>query len=132
MSSTTSTAPRARRASLGKNEVMQTRRLSGVGDIALPFWDLINNPQLVKMYLNSGGSATLRPREDSTYTMLHWACHFGTADIAEMLLKAGADPKEKDWSGKSPLDIAQERGYYMEMLEVFLKFQRRDDAQSNA
>ena len=51
--------------------------------------------------------------------MLHWACHFGQSEVAEMLLRAGADPHAKEAFGREPLDVAAERNLYAEMLAVF-------------
>jgi ankyrin repeat protein len=37
---------------------------------------------------------------------LAWAAAFGSADIVEMLLAAGAEPSMQDWTGSSALDYA--------------------------
>ena len=44
-------SPRGRRVSMTINEAMNTSRMTGVPrevSMALPFWDLINSPLLVK------------------------------------------------------------------------------------
>jgi len=119
---------RARRTSMTRNEAMKTHRISGVpqlGEIALPFWDLINSPLVVKTYLASGGNPNTRPKESSTFTMLHWACHFGQTEVVEMLLRAGADAHAKDYLGREPLDIAAELNYYADMVDLFLAFEKQ-------
>lgn len=43
-------------------------------------------------------------------TVLHEAVEKGSLTIVETLLKAGADPERTDHEGKTPLDLAREKG----------------------
>jgi hypothetical protein len=45
------------------------------------------------------------------YTPLHWACYFGYADVAQVLLVCKADPNLKSDTGRTPLSIAVGMNY---------------------
>jgi ankyrin repeat protein len=42
---------------------------------------------------------------------LHGAAAFGHVEMARWLLARGADPNPRNWQEKTPLQVAQERGY---------------------
>lgn len=43
-------------------------------------------------------------------TALHWAALKGYADVAEFLLRSGADPSARNRDGETPLDVAERGG----------------------
>jgi ankyrin repeat protein len=45
------------------------------------------------------------------YAPLHWACYFGYADLAELLIGKGADPSLVSDTGRTPLEIATSMQY---------------------
>ncbi|MCC6003801.1 MAG: ankyrin repeat domain-containing protein [Thermofilum sp.] len=62
----------------------------------------------------------------STYsgvTPLHLAAYGGHAEIARLLLERGADPSIRDKDGRTPLDVARERGYE-EVVRVIEEYMR--------
>ena len=50
----------------------------------------------------------MNARGDQGYTPLHYAARMNNTDVAELLLKQGADATLKDDRGRTPLDIARE------------------------
>ena len=45
------------------------------------------------------------------YAPLHWACYFGYADVAELLLDNRADPNLVSDTGRTPMEIAEAMDY---------------------
>jgi ankyrin repeat protein len=45
------------------------------------------------------------------YAPLHWACYFGYADLAELLIGKGADPSLVSDTGRTPVEIATSMQY---------------------
>ena len=45
------------------------------------------------------------------YAPLHWACYFGYADLAELLIGKGADPTVISDTGRTPLEVATSMHY---------------------
>ena len=41
-------------------------------------------------------------------TPLHYAAKYGNVELAKLLLEAKADPRAKEFHGKTPLDLAKE------------------------
>ncbi|MCB1191228.1 MAG: ankyrin repeat domain-containing protein [Leptospiraceae bacterium] len=62
-------------------------------------------PDIVEFLIQKGGKADIHGI--NTYTPLHFAKN---VEVAELLLKAGADINAKGWSDMSPLHIAVEYG----------------------
>lgn len=63
------------------------------------------------------------PKTESNLPLLHVAVMYGQKDMAEFLVKHGFDVKEKDASGKTPLDYATSLGD-----EELVKFLSRQSA----
>jgi len=53
---------------------------------------------------------SLKTKDNKGCTCLHWACSDGETDIAELLIKKGANIFSENDSGKTPLELAEERG----------------------
>lgn len=64
---------------------------------------LLNNKAEVERYLTNGGDVNVACAHGST--LLHWAAACGHTEIADMLLKAGANPNAPDNSGTPPLQL---------------------------
>jgi uncharacterized protein len=58
--------------------------------------------------LETGAEA--RQKSDDGTTALHWAVHFGHADLAQRLLEGGADANARNDYGSTPMQEAAERG----------------------
>ncbi|KAL8343422.1 hypothetical protein RB598_004658 [Gaeumannomyces tritici] len=56
-------------------------------------------------------------------TPLMWAAILGNLEIAQMLLRAGADPNLKDKDGRTPLSLAAENGF-TDVVKELLKEER--------
>jgi ankyrin repeat protein len=64
--------------------------------------------EIVRMILERGADVNARQQND--YTALHGAAGAGRMDLVELLLAHGADPSAVTDDGKTPADVAQERG----------------------
>jgi len=64
----------------------------------------------VEQLLREGANPNARDKKYGA-TPLHWAALWGHADVAEVLLRYRANPNARDKEGKSPLDVARERGF---------------------
>lgn len=59
--------------------------------------------------LGNGGDANEKQRGNDT--VLHGAAATGSADLVRLVLRKGGDPSARDERGKTPLDVAVERGH---------------------
>lgn len=83
-------------------------RANGVHNIPLLFFPVIGgHTELAEMLLTRG--APVNAGEGGN-TPLHGAIVFGQPDLAEWLLKQGANPRALNYEDKSPLQLATERG----------------------
>jgi ankyrin repeat protein len=67
-----------------------------------------NDAVTARLLLERGADARQASLDGTT--ALHWAVHFGHADLAQKLLKAGADPDARNDYGSTPMQEAAERG----------------------
>ena len=68
--------------------------------------------KVAEILINADDDNTLPNATDNDgNTPLHDAAWTGDKKMAKILIKAGSDPKAKNNAGKTPLDIARERGH---------------------
>lgn len=72
------------------------------------------NPDMVSYFLEKGAAVNNIP--NSTFSPLHMAAYFGNEQIVNLLLKAGADKKVKDYNGKIAADYVQESNLSLKAL----------------
>lgn len=66
----------------------------------------------VAVLLDKGADVNARDeRRGAGYTALHWAAHLNSLQLAQLLLDRGADIEVKEAQGRTPLQIATEKGY---------------------
>jgi hypothetical protein len=65
--------------------------------------------QKIRTLLSEGDS--ISDKDWLGYAPLHWACYFGYADVAELLLHSGANPNLISDTGRTPLEIAKTMDY---------------------
>ena len=65
------------------------------------------NLKLVKLLIDRGADVNQHDGLEKE-TPLHYAAKYGNVELAKLLLKAKADPKAKEFHGKTPLDLAKE------------------------
>ncbi len=63
---------------------------------------------IAKLLLMYGASANAR--QDGDWTPLHQAAARGNLDLVALLLECGADPTARSFDGKTPFDLAVEKG----------------------
>ncbi|KAJ1926033.1 hypothetical protein EC988_010332, partial [Linderina pennispora] len=66
----------------------------------------LGNLKAVTAYIRSGIHIDSQNKMNG-WTALHWACKRGHARIANVLLRAGADPTLKNTQGQTPLDLSK-------------------------
>jgi ankyrin repeat protein len=81
---------------------------------------LVGNTELIEKLLDNGAKRTMT--NDMGYDYLHQTCYAGKIDAVRLLVKKGLDPSNKDFSGKTGLDIAKSKGNmavvrYLENIE---------------
>jgi ankyrin repeat protein len=64
---------------------------------------------IVRALVEAG--APVNARSGSGTTPLHTAAFLGDADVAELLLSRGGDPRIASNDGKTPIDLAREKGH---------------------
>lgn len=64
---------------------------------------------IVRALVEAG--APVNARSGSGTTALHTAAFLGDMEVAELLLSRGADPRIASNDGKTPIDLARERGH---------------------
>jgi ankyrin repeat protein len=71
-------------------------------------WTEKPNLKLVKLLIDRGADVN---QHGGLYSEspLHFAAQDGNVELVKLLLQAKADPKAKEWHGKTPLDLAKER-----------------------
>ena len=70
-------------------------------------WDTTSRPR--SLLLDHG--AEVNATQAGGYTPLHQAAAAGLTEMAQLLLKAGANPAARCDQGKTPADYARERGH---------------------
>lgn len=65
-----------------------------------------NGDQASARQLVEADKSVVNAKDEAGKTALHWAASAGVVGMAEMLLRAGADPNARDGSGKSPMVAA--------------------------
>ena len=91
---------------------------TNVGDVGLSRAVFQGNVEIVKALLETGvevksNGNQVFPGEGGPEPILALACFSYNADpqIVRMLLERGADPAAKSQQGRTPLELARERGY---------------------
>ena len=64
-------------------------------------------------------NANIQLTNDQGLTALHMAAKHNQHDIAQLLLEKGADPNQKDYSGRTPRNIAEENRVSNEELDRY-------------
>ena len=74
------------------------------------------NLKLVKLLIDRGADVN---RHDGLVkeTPLHYAAKYGNVELAKLLMEAKANPKAKDFHGKTPLDLAKE-GNHQDIVKL--------------
>ncbi len=67
--------------------------------------------EMVKLLLEFGARVDIVAKETSDYTPLHWAARSGCLKTVQLLVAAGADTFACDDRGRTPREIAEERGH---------------------
>ena len=67
-----------------------------------------------------GSRSTVTAQDKFSRTILHYACIFGDFDVADSLLKAGADPCVQDIHGNNPVHYACRYGH-LKCIHYFIK-----------
>jgi ankyrin repeat protein len=87
----------------------------GVDDLDVDGWTPLawaiqqNAPEVVKI-LASTGAVDLNRQDRSGRTALYWAAEYGHLAVVKQLIDVGADPSIKSENGRTPIDIAIDRG----------------------
>merc|ERR1711907_197589 len=63
-------------------------------------------------YITQGFDVNARDTSHDGWSMLHYAAQWDRVKIIELLLNHGADPQQRDWTGKTPIKLAKELGQY--------------------
>ncbi|MBE0691421.1 MAG: ankyrin repeat domain-containing protein [Anaerolineae bacterium] len=80
----------------------------GAHNIPLMYYTTIyDHIDIAEMLLEAGADVNAG---EGSITALHGAAQFDQAEIANWLIEHGADVKAKDFNGKSPREVAIERG----------------------
>ncbi|MCC6003798.1 MAG: ankyrin repeat domain-containing protein [Thermofilum sp.] len=66
--------------------------------------------EVARLLLEHGANMNAKSKDEG-WTPLHAAAAVGRAEFARLLLERGADPSIRDKDGRTPLDVARERGY---------------------
>jgi ankyrin repeat protein len=66
---------------------------------------------MVQRLLEHGADPNIRPRDDGHLTTLHLASFERSLEGARLLLRYGVNVDEKDEKGRTPFQVASERGY---------------------
>lgn len=84
----------------------------------------VRTAEKARLLLRHG--ASMDARDDSVWTPLHCAAYYGYQEVAEELLKHGADVNSEA-SGRTPLDLAIDRWSYDKGRESFPRVRKRAD-----
>ena len=79
-------------------------RADDLGNTALHYASDSTSPEMISLLLGHGARLDIPNRQGLTPLML--AAKAGRADLAEVLLEAGADPKRLDFTGRSAAEWA--------------------------
>jgi len=66
------------------------------------------------------GPEALAARDREGRTVLHAAAAAGEAEAVAVLVDMGADTSAVDARGRTPLDVAREKGYVSDPLRIYL------------
>jgi len=74
-------------------------------------WSAYIPPMIDKVRARLAEDPTLANLQDGGTSPLHEAANAGNAEVVRLLLDAGADPTLRNGAGKTPLEVASERGH---------------------
>lgn len=88
-------------------------------------WAVYEGYQDLIRFLISLG-ASVNKQDNNGFSALHWACVMGNREAARSVIEAGSDPRLKDTSGKTPFELAWDRGMFsvVEELERYAEYYR--------
>jgi hypothetical protein len=87
-------------------------RWAGTGDSSIKaLYQAVRDHDAAKITALLNAGADVDEKDWLGYTPLHWACYFGYADVAQVLLVCKADPNLKSDTGRTPIAIATAMNY---------------------
>ncbi|KAH9254814.1 hypothetical protein BASA81_007064 [Batrachochytrium salamandrivorans] len=102
----------------------------------LVFSDDVMDSDRIRRFLVAAGDADYIPLpiedegpypdlEETDLTLLHWAAWYGQQSTILVLLEYGAKTTAKDVKGKTPLDLANQRGHGAEITALLSSLAKR-------
>jgi len=85
----------------------KTKRQSGVKWLH----QAVRDHDIVKIQSLISEKADVNEKDWLGYAPLHWACYFGHADVAQLLMDGGANPSLTSDTGRTPVEIAKAMDY---------------------
>jgi hypothetical protein len=73
--------------------------------------EVVRNHDAAKISEVLTAGADVNEKDWLGYAPLHWACYFGYADVAQVLLVCKADPNLESDTGRTPIEIATAMNY---------------------